>query len=126
MEGYFSLRHERNKYGWIANLLFVTRDSRGGSCSVTARSFPCHNKVSGPSQHFFKTETLNSCSELCAVSSGTLPPTTSRGSFIPQQHKPGFLNAPNTFDHLSQTYFHSLQCVLANTIVFYAAMEIFS
>lgn len=54
------------------------------------------------------------------MSSGTLPPTTSQGSFIPQQHKPGFPERSqySAFYHLSQTYFHSFQHLLANSPLF--------
>lgn len=101
---------------------FSTRMSWVSSCSVTARSFPCHNKVSGPRQHFFffqKQRLSNSCSELCAVSAGTLPPTTSQGSFRPEQHKPGFPERSQyaPFYHLLQADLHSLQNLSAFSFV---------
>lgn len=43
---------------WKTTIWFSTQMSWVSSCSVMARSFPCHNKVSGPRQHFLKTETL--------------------------------------------------------------------
>jgi len=43
---------------WKTTISFLTQMSWVSSCSVMARSFPCHNKVSGPRQHFLKTETL--------------------------------------------------------------------
>ncbi len=84
-----------------------------------ARSFSCHNNVSGPRQHFLKPRLSNSCSELCAASTGTLPPTTSQGSLRPEQHKPGFpaWSQYTWFYHLLQTDFHSFQHLLAFCIV---------
>lgn len=110
MEGYLTV----SLYVGIARettILFVTRDSWGGSCGVMARSFPCHNKVSGPSQRFLKQRLSTAAVNYVLWALGLFRPPPLKGPSYPNNTSQAFLNAPNT---LHSTTFHRLISILFN------------